>query len=126
MDRNEYSLKDDWSDKSHLYYTNTIEDYVVNDSSIPFKYSEHRLLEEIREYIEKTYDEHYAISGKGIQTTEFIIDNGHGVGFTVGNIIKYAQRYGKKEGRNRKDIMKVIHYAIMLLHIHDLETKENS
>lgn len=94
-----------------------------------FKYSEDRILREVREYVEKTYNEHYAVGGKGIQTTEFIIDNGHGVGFTVGNIIKYAQRYGKKEGRNRKDILKVIHYAIMLLHVHDLETndqKENT
>jgi hypothetical protein len=41
------------------------------------------------------------------------------VGFTIGNIMKYAQRYGKKNGYNRKDILKIIHYAIMLLHVHD-------
>ena len=33
----------------------------------------------------------------------------------MGNILKYAQRYGKKEGRNKNDLMKVIHYAIILL-----------
>ena len=33
--------------------------------------------------------------------------------------MKYAQRYGKKEGRNRKDLLKVIHYSIMALHNHD-------
>ena len=33
--------------------------------------------------------------------------------------MKYAQRYGKKGGRNRKDLLKVIHYAIMMLYIHD-------
>jgi hypothetical protein len=50
-----------------------------------------------------------------------VIDAGHGVGFCVGNIIKYAQRYGKKGGYNRKDLMKIIHYAIFLLHTHDKE-----
>ena len=33
----------------------------------------------------------------------------------MGNILKYAQRYGKKQGRNRDDLMKVIHYAIIQL-----------
>jgi hypothetical protein len=33
----------------------------------------------------------------------------------MGNILKYAQRYGKKEGRNKDDLLKVIHYAIIQL-----------
>ena len=28
--------------------------------------------------------------------------------------MKYAQRYGKKEGANPADLLKIIHYAIML------------
>lgn len=88
-----------------------------------YKYNELELLEEIKQYIDKTYSQHYA-QGK-IQTTEFIIDNGHGIGHTVSNVIKYAQRYGKKEGRNRKDILKIIHYAIIMLYVHDLETGTN-
>ena len=43
------------------------------------------------------------------------VDQGHGTGFCMGNILKYAQRYGKKEGRNKNDLMKVIHYAIIQL-----------
>ena len=89
---------------------------------IDYKYNEGELLKEIKDYIDKTYTEHYAQGN--IQTTEFIIDNGHGVGFTIGNIIKYAQRYGKKEGKNRKDILKVIHYAVILLYAHDVELKK--
>jgi 2',3'-cyclic-nucleotide 2'-phosphodiesterase (5'-nucleotidase family) len=38
----------------------------------------------------------------------------------MGNIMKYAQRYGKKDGKNRKDLFKVLHYAIMAVHNHDL------
>jgi hypothetical protein len=51
------------------------------------------------------------------------MDSGHGEGFCIGNIMKYVQRYGKKDGYNRKDLMKVLHYTIMALHNHDM-TKE--
>ena len=50
-----------------------------------------------------------------------IIDAGHGTGFCVGNIMKYAKRYGKKDGYNRKDLMKIIHYAMIQLYVHELE-----
>ena len=92
------------------------------EKEINYKYNEEVLLKELKEYIDKTYGEHY--SQDKFQTTEFVIDAGHGVGFTVGNIIKYAQRYGKKAGRNRQDVLKVLHYAMMLLYVHDIETKE--
>lgn len=90
------------------------------DKIINYKYNEDKLLNELREYVNSTYEQHYA-QGK-VQTTEFIIDNGHGIGHTVGNIIKYSQRYGKKDGRNRKDILKILHYALIMLHVHDVET----
>ena len=69
-----------------------------------------------------TYSQHY--SKNKIQTTEFVFDAGHGEGFCMGNIIKYAQRYGKKDGFNRADIFKILHYALMALHQHDLNNKE--
>jgi len=88
---------------------------------IDYKYSEDRILKEIKEYVDATYGEHY--SQNKFQATEFIMDSGHGEGFCIGNIIKYAQRYGKKDGCNRKDLMKVLHYAIMAIHNHDLTRK---
>lgn len=88
---------------------------------IDYKYSEDRILKEIKEYIDATYGEHY--SQNKFQATEFIVDSGHGEGFCIGNIIKYAQRYGKKDGHNRKDLLKVLHYAIMAIHNHDLMRK---
>jgi hypothetical protein len=90
---------------------------------IDYKYNEPALLQELGQYIDGTYGEHY--SQNKFQTTEMIIDNGDGIGFSRGNIVKYVQRYGKKEGRNRKDLLKVLHYAVIMLHVHDLETKEN-
>ena len=88
---------------------------------IEYKYSEDRILKEIKEYIYATYGEHY--SQNKFQATEFIVDSGHGEGFCIGNIMKYAQRYGKKDGHNRKDLLKVLHYAIMSIHNHDLTRK---
>ena len=70
-------------------------------------------LKELCDYIDSTYDEHY--SKNRFQATEFIIDGGHGEGFCIGNILKYAQRYGKKDGRNTSDLLKVAHYVIILL-----------
>jgi hypothetical protein len=89
---------------------------------IEYKYNEDNLLNELKEYVDNTYGEHYSFNK--FQATEFIIDSGHGIGFTVGNVMKYAQRYGKKAGSNRQDILKVLHYALMMLYVHDIETKE--
>ena len=90
---------------------------------IDYKFNEGEILKEIQKYVDSTYEQHYT-TGK-IQSTEFILDTGHGLGFTIGNIIKYAQRYGKKDGFNKKDLLKVIHYAIIALSIHkgEYETK---
>lgn len=92
--------------------------------TIKYKYNEGDLLREITQYIDATYGEHY--SQNQYQATEFIIDGGHGIGFTVGNILKYAQRYGHKGTPEdwRKDLLKVIHYAIIALHVHDKD-KQN-
>ena len=37
--------------------------------------------------------------------------------------MKYAQRYGKKDGYNRKDLLKVLHYALIELYVHDLHER---
>ena len=74
---------------------------------------------ELQEYIDNTYSQHY--SHKNFQATEFVIDSGHGEGFCIGNIMKYAQRYGKKNGKDRNDLLKVVHYGIIALYINDME-----
>ena len=49
------------------------------------KYNEDKILKEIDEYIKSTYGEHYSC------------------------------RYGKKNGHNRADLLKAVHYVILLL-----------
>ena len=77
------------------------------------KFNEDKVLVWVENYIRATYDAHY--SKNKIQTTAFVFDADHGEGFCIGNIIKYAQRYGKKDGYNEKDLLKIVHYAIILL-----------
>ena len=92
---------------------------LVQPVKIDYKYNEDTLIKEFKAYIDSTYSEHY--SKDKFQATEFIMDGGHGTGFCIGNVLKYAQRYGKKGTREdaRKDLMKVLHYALMQLYVHD-------
>ena len=76
------------------------------------RFKEKEALLILKNHILGTYDQHYSMNK--IQATEFIFDSGHGRGFCMGNVMKYAQRYGKKEGANPADLLKIIHYAIML------------
>ena len=97
-----------------LTYNETVRAAAKNKNGIDFKFNEDLILADIQQYVEATYGSHYAQT-KSYQATEIIIDQGHGTGFCMGNIMKYAQRYGKKEGHNKADLMKVIHYAIIQL-----------
>jgi len=116
-----------WNDKN--FEENVIRDLQDNlitvqskdqlNMDVAMKYSEDIIIAQLKEHIGATYKGHY--SKQKFQATEFIIDSGHGMGFCLGNVMKYAQRYGKKGGRNRDDLMKIAHYAIMAMHVHDLE-----
>jgi hypothetical protein len=81
-----------------------------------YKFDEDQTLKLIKVYIDKTYKQHYA-NGK-YQATDMIIDAGHGEGFAVGNIMKYAMRYGKKDNKSI-ELLKIIHYAMIALHLND-------
>lgn len=87
-----------------------------------YKYDEDRYLDEMKRYIDSTYSSHYTQGDEGIQSMEYIRDTGFGEGFCAGNILKYVGRYGKKNGKNRDDLLKVIHYSLLLLHEHDRES----
>jgi hypothetical protein len=55
-----------------------------------------------------------------------ILDAGHGEGFCMGNIMKYAMRYGKKNGKSKMDLLKIIHYAIIALYVQTNNTDKES
>ena len=84
-----------------------------------YKFNEGALIKEFQSYIDSTYGQHYGQGG--LQSSEVIIDRGHGLGFFLGNVDKYNARYGKKgtSDDHRKDLMKVLHYGLLALYEHD-------
>ena len=85
-----------------------------------YKFNEDSILQQIEKYVDNTYERHYA--GGKYQATDMIIDSGHGEGFCMGNIMKYAMRCGKKDGSNKQeDLLKIIHYAIIAIYLGDTD-----
>jgi len=83
-----------------------------------WKYNEDKIINELQEYISNTYKQHYSAGDDKIQTLDLIEACGDGEAFCRSNILKYASRYDKK-GSARMDIMKVLHYAVLLMHFND-------
>ena len=83
-----------------------------------YKYSEDAILKELTDYIAGTYNQHYSAGDDKIQTLDLIEACGDGESFCRSNILKYASRYDKK-GTARRDIMKILHYAVLLMHFND-------
>jgi hypothetical protein len=83
-----------------------------------WKYNEDEILNQLREYIANTYRQHYSAGDDSIQTLDLIEACGDGEAFCRSNILKYASRYDKK-GSARMDIMKVLHYAVLLMNFND-------
>jgi len=84
-----------------------------------FKYHEEEILKDIQEYVSQTYQGHYTGKSheyRNVQTIDLMASKELAAGFCQANILKYGSRYGNKDGKNKKDLMKVIHYAMLLLH----------
>ena len=84
-----------------------------------FKYHEEEILKDIQEYVSGTYQGHYTGNShefRKVQTIDLMASKDLASGFCQANILKYGSRYGNKDGRNKKDLLKVIHYAMLLLH----------
>jgi hypothetical protein len=79
-----------------------------------FKYNEDTILAEVMEYIAETYSEHYGDQKFQIQDIFEQMDIAEE--FTRGAAMKYLFRFGKKEGKNKKDLLKCLHYVILLYH----------
>ncbi len=99
--------------------------FVVGSNQFAYKYSEGKSIEEFSKYIRDTYGAHYK-GENNIQAFD-IWEARTGDPTEVHSCtgMKYLFRYGKKYGYNRDDILKTMHYCLMLLHYHDKFHKEN-
>jgi len=95
---------------------------ITSSPATPFKYNEEEIVKELLEYIRGTYRQHYSAGDDKIQTLDLIEACGDGEAFCRSNILKYASRYDKK-GTARRDIIKILHYAILLMHFNDKNAK---
>jgi len=94
-----------------------------------WKYNEDKILKDVEEYVTSTYHGHYCGDEDGysdIQTIDLMAAKKLAAGFCQANILKYGSRYGDKDGRNKRDLMKVIHYAMLLLHFDGHYTRKDN
>jgi hypothetical protein len=127
----------DYNDFWEKSYDYTIETKPMTEDRITFstniepitsgrqKYSEDTIIKELKDYITRTYDQHYSAGSDKIQTLDLIEACGDGEAFCRSNILKYASRYDKK-GTARRDIMKILHYAVLLMHFNDKNAKRET
>ena len=88
-------------------------------SDYRYKYHEDEILSDIKEYVSSTYNGHYTgnkFEFRNVQTIDLMASRDLASDFCQANILKYGSRYGSKDGRNKKDLLKVIHYAMLLIH----------
>jgi len=104
----------------------TIEMKKDTKDEVFWKYNEGKILREVESYLSSTYRGHYVGEQTKVQTLDLIDSIGDSEAFCRSNAIKYLSRFGKKEGKNRTDILKVIHYAFLLYHFSNLPFTEDS
>lgn len=92
-----------------------------------WKYEEDKTLRDIQNYLTSTYHSHYTSDNSKTQTLDLIQSIGDAEPFVRSNAIKYLSRFGKKNGKSKLDILKAIHYCILLYHFAGLhnETKDS-
>ena len=105
--------------RAHHFKTGNVELNYEPKTAHYYKYHEEEILKDIEEYVSLTYQGHYTGKShefRNVQTIDLMASKELAAAFCQANILKYGSRYGNKDGKNKKDLMKVIHYAMLLLH----------
>jgi hypothetical protein len=142
-----FSIGGDGTNSPSIYDTDMIqfnlslneETDMLNLTSEPFtmsetknhlwKYNEDKILKDVQDYVTSTYGSHYCGHNqeyKGTQTIDLMAAKELASDFCQANILKYGSRYGDKDGRSKRDLMKVIHYAMLLLHFDGHYTRKDN
>ena len=86
----------------------------LDSNKIQYKYCEDRIISDFKEYIDKTYGEHY--KAETLECFDAWIARGSATTTFLDTAEKYIWRYGKKDGSNKKDLMKALHYVMLALY----------
>lgn len=81
------------------------------------RFNEEEFLSELRTHLEKTYDEHYIQGDR--QVIENVMDGMNSLEFLTGTVQTYIARYGKKQGYNKADLFKAVHFILFMWYYTD-------
>ena len=84
---------------------------------IEYKYAEDQIIADFKAYIDKTYSEHYKTEEQSIECFDAWIALGDSTPTFRNTALKYLWRYGKKNGSNKADLLKALHYTMMCLYV---------
>lgn len=83
----------------------------------PYKYAEDHIIGDFLDYIDSTYGEHYKTEDNNIECFDVWIALGDSTPTFRNTALKYLWRYGKKNGNNKADLLKALHYTLMCLYV---------
>jgi len=89
---------------------------MFDGSNFQYKYAEDRMLSDLHDYLDNTYSEHYKTEDFQIECFDAWIALGDATPTFRNTALKYLWRYGKKNGNNKDDLMKALHYTLMCLY----------
>ena len=85
--------------------------------NISYKYAEDRIIADFKAYIDKTYGQHYKTEKASIECFDAWIALGDSTPTFRNTALKYLWRYGKKNGNNKDDLMKTLHYVLICIYV---------
>ena len=89
------------------------------------KYQEDKGIADLKDYVSSTYQGHYTNDSSDVQTLDLIHSVGDAESFCRSNAIKYLSRYDKK-GQAKRDILKAMHYCLLLYYFSGNTNNETS
>lgn len=107
------------------YYSDNNSEENDSPSAISYKYAEDKILADLKAHLDATYTEHYATENRGIECFDAWIALGDSTPTFRNTALKYLWRYGKKNGSNKKDLMKALHYIFMCLYVDHYRSKDD-
>ena len=90
------------------------------------KYKEKEILGLLEDYINSTYSAHYVSekNAEDFQIQDLFSHIGIAEEFCRGAALKYLVRFGKKEGKNKKDLLKTLHYVVLMYYYAFMQQEE--
>jgi hypothetical protein len=89
----------------------------IDLNAAKYKYAEGQIISDLKAYIDKTYNQHYKTNEDAVECFDAWIALGDSTPTFRNTALKYLWRYGKKNGNNKADLMKALHYVLMCLYV---------